>query len=501
MYPIERRTILRGVLTSPLLLTRAQAEVTPDAVRFGTEMDPLVKRIEQTPRERCAEMAVEQLNAGVSYRQFLAALFLAGIRNVNPRPPGFAMHCVFVVHSAHLLGMEAPPDARLLPLFYTLDDFKASQDRDARQTAGDYTMREWKGALPPASRAAAEFTAGMEAWDLERAERAAASLARHGSLNAVFELFWKYGARDYRNIGHKAIYPANAYRTLQTIGWRHAEPVLRSVTLGILDFSREQKVNGYALDDQCLHVNTKHVKDSFAAMEPALQNGVSEETAVKAIVKAIRESAPNEACSSVAEGMRKGRYSAASVWDAVHLAASELRMRSRGGASLASIHAVTSANGLHYGFQAAQDPHTRLFLLLQSVGWMGQFRAAANPANLRDCDITTVEAEASQDKPVEETFAEMRTNADRASRLLLGVARDNTSRQSFLNTALRHTVAKVSEVHYYKYLAALIEDAPQVSARWQPHVWAAAAYYVKGPGDGEPAWAKRAREALHGLKG
>ncbi len=37
---------------------------------------------------------------------------------------------------------------------------------------------------------------------------------------------WEYGARDFRNIGHKAIYAANAWRTLQAIGWRHAEPVL-----------------------------------------------------------------------------------------------------------------------------------------------------------------------------------------------------------------------------------------------------------------------------------
>src|SRR6185503_17297794 len=101
-------------------------EVTSDIVKFRPEIEPLVALIERTPRERCAQMAVEQLTNGVSYRQFLAALFLAGIRNINPRPPGFALHCVFVVHSAHLMSLEAPVDARLLPLFYVLDDFKVS---------------------------------------------------------------------------------------------------------------------------------------------------------------------------------------------------------------------------------------------------------------------------------------------------------------------------------------------------------------------------------------
>ena len=75
----------------------------------------------------------------------LGALFLAGIRNVNPRPPGFALHCVFIIHSAHLIGMEAPADSRLLPLFYALDNFKTAQARDAGQQAGDYVMRPIRG--------------------------------------------------------------------------------------------------------------------------------------------------------------------------------------------------------------------------------------------------------------------------------------------------------------------------------------------------------------------
>src|SRR5713226_6404989 len=175
MMPISRRALL----ASPLLLSRADAQLTPDVVKFRPEIEPLVALIERTPREKCAEMAVDQLRRGISYRQLLAALFLAGIRNVNPRPPGFALHCVFVIHSAHLLSLEAPADSRLLPLFYALDDFKISQERDARAASGDYIMRELRGSLPAAERAAAELSAAMEAWDFERAERAIASLARH----------------------------------------------------------------------------------------------------------------------------------------------------------------------------------------------------------------------------------------------------------------------------------------------------------------------------------
>src|SRR5436190_3644779 len=284
--PITRRDLLEcipGALASPLLLRRSDAEVTPDILKFSGEIEPLVALIERTPREKCAEMAVEQMRRGVSYRQFMAALFLAGVRNINPRPPGFALHCVFVVHSAHLISLEAPDDSRLLPLFFVLDDFKASQDRDARQPSGDYTMREIRGHLSVPDRAAADLMRAMQAWDAEAAERAVVSLARSRTGGEVFAMLWRYGARDYRNIGHKAIFVANACRTLHAIGWQHAEPVLRSLVLALLDFGREQKVNGYALDDQCYQANVK----SAAALAPA--RTAPDEQTTRGLVATIRE--------------------------------------------------------------------------------------------------------------------------------------------------------------------------------------------------------------------
>ena len=502
MHSILRRQMLRGMtgaLVSPLILTRAQSTVTPDAVRLRPEMEPLVALIEKTPRERCAEMAVEQLKRGVSYRQFLSALFLAGVRNVNPRPPGFAMHCVFVVHAAHLIGMEAPPESRMLPLFYVLDDFKASQDRDAKQPAGDYTMREIKGTIPSSERGFAELASAMDAWDMERAERAAVSLARFHSSAEVFEQMWQYGARDYRNIGHKAIYVANACRTLHTIGWQHSEPVLRSLVLGLLDFAREQKVNGYALDDQCYPGNVRRMREGAAALSVAAQDRSTDAESAKALLKTIRDASPEEACGWAAERMKRGKLSAGSAWDGIHLAAAELRMRARGGASLASLHCVSSTNALHYAFLSAQDARTRAMLLLQGAGWVGQFRTVAgqNPANLRPFDIAMLES--TEGKTVDDVFHELPRNPDLASQNLFAVAKDLAARRRFVSESLRHTASKVNEVHYYKYLAALVEDVPLVSDEWQPHIMAAAAYYTKGPADEEPVWAKRTREALRSL--
>ena len=38
------------------------------------------------------------------------------------------------------------------------------------------------------------------------------------------------------------------------------------------------------------------------------------------------------------------------------------------------IHAVTSANSLHYIYGASGDPTTRRLALLQAVGWAALFR-------------------------------------------------------------------------------------------------------------------------------
>ncbi len=141
MVKIPRRTLL----ASPLLLTRAQAQAAPDLVRFSPEIEPLVRQIESVEREKCAEWLAAQMQRGTPYRHLLAAVFLAGVRNVNPRPPGFALHCVFLAHAAHQLSLEAPADTRALPLFYVLDDFKSAQARDAGQKTGDYSMRVLAG--------------------------------------------------------------------------------------------------------------------------------------------------------------------------------------------------------------------------------------------------------------------------------------------------------------------------------------------------------------------
>ena len=318
----------RALISAAYPLARAAAEVTPDLVRFSPETEALVRRIEDTPRDDCARMFADQLRRGVPHNQLMAALFLAGVRNINPRPPGFALHCVFVIHSSHVLSLEAPADCRAFPLFFALDDFKTSQERDRRSSSGDYVMRALHGALPSSER---ELIAGLEAWDGERAERAAAGLVRGGSPEQVFRILWRYGARDYRNIGHKAIYVANAYRTLQTIGWQHAEPVLRSLALSLIDFGRDQQVNGYAFEDQCYLGNLRLAKVTTPRLSGDSGAAHVDDTAVQGLLDVMRSATPAEISNHVGRYLARDGTTIENVWNAVHLAAGELVMRVQGG--------------------------------------------------------------------------------------------------------------------------------------------------------------------------
>src|SRR5678815_4887372 len=142
-------------------------------------------------------------------------------------------HAVLVVNSAHLASQNSPDSDRWLPIFWALDQFKVQQARDVRE--GDWTLSAVdESAVPVADKARELFVSAMDDWDEAKTDVATAGLTRTAPPQEIFDLFCRYGARDFRDIGHKAIYVSNSWRTLQNIGWQHAEPVLRSLAYALL---------------------------------------------------------------------------------------------------------------------------------------------------------------------------------------------------------------------------------------------------------------------------
>ena len=130
-----------------------EASLDPKVVRLQPEIEPLVRLLEETPRDRVLETVAGRIQRGLSYREVLAALLLAGVRNVQPRPSvGHKLHAVLVVNSAHLASLASPDTDRWLPIFWALDYFKSAQAQDVKE--GNWTMAPVEeSAVPPAHKA------------------------------------------------------------------------------------------------------------------------------------------------------------------------------------------------------------------------------------------------------------------------------------------------------------------------------------------------------------
>ena len=484
-----------GMLSFPETCV-AETNVDPKLVQLKPAIEPLVRLIERTPRERCFEVIADQLRKGLPYRNFLAALYLAGIRNVSPQPPGFKFHCVFVVHAAHQMSLDAPVSERLYPLFWALDYFKVAQAQDAQE--GDFRLAPVAGKLPSASDASREFHLAMEAWDEERADRAIIALTRSRGAQEIIGELWRYGARDYRNIGHKAIFVANTWRTLQTIGWQHAEPALRSLVLGLLDFGASERVNEFAYEDQCYIPNLERARGAIGKLPSTWTQPRGSQDATLELYKAIRQNKVPDACTTALEHLKRGA-SAQVIWDAVHLMAGELMMRQPG---IYGIHTVTSTNGLHYAYETCADPETRLLLLLQGVGWLGQFRdfMVTKPQGLGTQEIVSIATTKSPTgkDTVGEILELVGKDSKGAAQRAMGLAGNDQAVQSFRREAYRLILQKATDAHDFKYATAVFEDYGRVSPTFRPHQLATAVYHLKGKSMDDSPVMTRTREVLGG---
>ena len=119
--PLDRREFVARSLTAGLAagvgdlaflhqlpaVSAADAKLTPAVVQLSPDTEPLVRLIEETPRDKLLEAAGARVRDGLSYGRLLGALLLAGVRSIKPRPVGFQFHAVLVVNSAHLASLAA----------------------------------------------------------------------------------------------------------------------------------------------------------------------------------------------------------------------------------------------------------------------------------------------------------------------------------------------------------------------------------------------------------
>ncbi|MCP4616940.1 MAG: hypothetical protein GY844_10925, partial [Bradyrhizobium sp.] len=182
-----------------------------------------------------------------------------------------------------------------------------------------------ESAMPKVGDAAAAFTTAMEQWDEAAADAAITTLVRTAKPEEIWPLFFRYGGRDYRSIGHKAIDVANSHRVLGVIGWQHAEPVLRSLAYALL----MHEAGNPADRDDPVDRPWRRNRELAKAIPADWQKGKADGNATVALLHTLRDGSENDACDKVVELLQDGAGPQA-IWDGLFLGAGELVIRQSG---------------------------------------------------------------------------------------------------------------------------------------------------------------------------
>jgi hypothetical protein len=462
----------------------AEAKLDAKMVRLHPEIEPLVRFLEETPRERVLEELAAKIRRGLTYRETLAALQLAGVRNIQPRPVGFKFHAVLVVNSAHLASLASPDSDRWLPIFWAVDQFKSSQAADVKE--GDWTLSPVdESAVPRSHKARQALIDALDNWDEPAADAAIVGMVRTAGANDIFEVLSKYGARDYREIGHKEIYVANSFRALEAIGWHHAEPIMRSLVYAIIDRdgARENPAKADFSADRPYRKNVTAIK----SIKDGWQDGKESSEATAEMLEALRYASADEASDKAVELLNRG-VAPKSLFDAYFEAAGELMMRA---GDILSLHANTFTNAVHYCFHRCRDDQTRKLLMLQNASFLPLFRGGRR-TGVRIDEVTPAENAVS----VEAIFADLAKDRTESARRILRFLKDAGEPREFAQAARRLIFLKGTNSHDYKYSSAVLEDYHAISPKWRDQFLASTAFYLKGSSDKDNPLVQRTRAAL-----
>ncbi|MHB0958069.1 MAG: hypothetical protein ACYC0X_11365 [Pirellulaceae bacterium] len=505
-HQTTRRVFLRsaGVTGAALGLSRAmglgkvptvsadEAAPLPGRVQLRPEIEPIVRMLEETPRDQLLEEVATRIRSGLSYQHVVTALMLAGVRNVQPRPSvGFKFHAVLVVNSAHLASLGSPDSDRWLPIFWALDYFKEAQARD--QQEGDWTMGPVEeAAIPAAADASRMFRQAMENWDEQAADVAVTSLARRAGAQEVFESFFEFGCRDFRSIGHKAIYVANAKRTLECIGWQHAEPILRSLAYALLNHHGEPNPSRQDLEPDSFG---RRNQQRIMSIDDRWLSGQPDARASEEMLDVLRHSPPDEACDKAVELLNRG-VGPQSIWDAVFSCAAELVMRQPG---IVALHAVTLSNALHYAFISSGNDATRRMLLLQNVAFLRLFHRAMLGRGSVSADrgdaLQPVALASGVPESLDEIFSDVNHDPRAAAGKVLGYLREFPA-QTLIDEARRLVFLKGTDSHDYKFSSTVLEDYQTMGRPWRDRYLAMAVFKLRGSAEPDNPLVERIRKAF-----
>jgi hypothetical protein len=316
-------------------------------------------------------------------------------------------------------------------------------------------------------------------------------MVRNFGGNRVFDELAAYAARDFRSIGHKVIYLSNAQRTLDTIGWEYAEPVMRSVVYAMLNHRGQPNPSTSDLDaDRPGRFNQElrnELKDSWHGKR------LDDEATID-LVQTLHDCDPQAASNKVVTLINQG-VALQSIWDGIYGAAGELLMRKPG---IVALHAVTTSNAIQYAFARCGDEATRKYLLLQNASFLPMFREEARGrgtvADDRIDQLTA--AEIGNSDSVSEIFETMGADRSKAAQQMYGYLSSGGDPQAVVDHARRLVFLKGNDSHDYKFSSAALEDYRMLSPPWRSRFLASASYQLPTPAEPTRSLVNRIRAAI-----
>jgi len=293
---------------------------------------------------------------------------------------------------------------------------------------------------------------------------------------------------------------------LDTIGWQHAEHVLRYVVQGLAGWGKEHAEHA---DVRPYWANLKRVDTATGHLPGNWAQSRGNEGLTKDLLGLLRDGKADEACELAMNQLTEGKARAGAVWDAVHLAAGELVLSSQTHnpgrpVNSCALHSNTATNALHYAFRASSNEHTRLLLTLQAVAWMGLFRECVVKGKhlVAPKEITALAGPEPPDKPdaaIDEILA-TRTEKPHEAALLTFAFAQRHRPELLLRRARQLLPMKSSgDPHDIKFPVAIFEDLDFVNPGWRPHLLAAGAYSFWGTDRPDNPAMEQVREAIRRL--
>ena len=485
---VNRRKFLRASGSAAALSLSGRLSLAQTLPEAGA----LHRLIEETPHERVAAELAALIRGGLDHRRTLTALAVATSRRVQPFPHvGFKYHTVLALQSVHLTALNLPDEERWLPVFWALDYFKRAQEQERRQSG--WTMGPRPDPVAGTAEAARRrLIDALDRWDPEAVDPAIVDFAGLATPEQLSEVLFRYGIRDLRAIGHKAIAVQNVHRLLPIVGPRYAPAVLRSLAAALQNHGSDPNP---ATRDLPADRTWRELQTMLEEIPRTWKQGRRDDVARNELVRTLREVSELDASRAVIDLLKHG-VSADSIWEGLFATAAEVVLRRP---AVVPVHAQTSANAFHYAFRHARAEATQLLALLQSAAFMPAFRRGVRHSqpDLRVDELEPLAVSGDGAEALHDAFSELPHDRTSGARKALHYLGHGGSAGTFVATARRQLARNGRRSHDYKFTEAALENYREMAPTvWRDRILSASMAYFTGPATVPSPVSRRALQLL-----